>query len=103
MTPLQIKGSDTKKVIVVTKFSQLPEYLAEKGIDFDEVIPRIDHPAQIRDCIVIGVIPLHLAAEAYRVIEIPLRMTDELRGRDLTLDEIRSIARNPRKFMVFED
>ena len=103
MSPLQIKGNDAKKVIVVTKHHALPEYLAEQGFDFDEVIERIDNPAQIRDCIVIGVIPLHLAAEAYRVVEIPLRMTEELKAKDLTLEEIRKIARRPRTFMVFED
>jgi putative CRISPR-associated protein (TIGR02620 family) len=91
------------RIIVVTKHPALPEVLAEDGIEFHEVIEHIDHPSQIADAHVIGVIPLHLACVAYRVTEIPLKLTVEQKGKVLSKEEIRTAIRAPRTFVVFED
>ena len=79
--------------IIVTRHPALVEYLKEIGvITGDE--PVITHATEedVMGKDVIGVLPLSLASVANRVTEVTLNLTPEMRGRELSLDEIRSVA-----------
>lgn len=81
------------ETIVVTRHPALRELLVERGIISPDT-PVISHasPDDIRNRHVIGVLPLSLAALAESVTEIPLRLTEEMRGRELSIDDLRNIA-----------
>lgn len=81
-------------MIVVTRHQGLVEYLREIGlIGPDAQVVAHAAPEQIRGQHVIGVLPLHLAAECASVTEIPLDLAPSQRGRELSLDEVRACAR----------
>ena len=79
--------------VVVTRHAALVEYLTELG-----VVPAgtevVTHATveQVRGRHVFGVLPLHLAAEAASVTEVTLRVPAELRGVELTLEQVRQFA-----------
>lgn len=79
--------------IVVTRHAALVDLLVERGL-IPEGTPVIDHatPADVAGQDVIGVLPLSLAALANSVTEVPLRLTPEMRGKELDLNIIRQIA-----------
>lgn len=81
------------ETIVVTRHPALVDLLVERGI-IEAGTPVISHatPEQVAYRDVIGVLPLSLAALANSVTEIPLALTPELRGQELDLDTLRSIA-----------
>jgi putative CRISPR-associated protein (TIGR02620 family) len=79
--------------IVITRHPALLDLLIERGI-VDRDTPVLTHasPAEVEGKHVIGVLPLHLAVHAVTVTEIPLALKPEMRGRELTLDELRPLA-----------
>lgn len=79
--------------IVVTRHPALVELLVERGL-IEQGTPVISHatPEQVQGKNVIGVLPLSLASLANSVTEIPLALTPEMRGKELDLDTLRSIA-----------
>lgn len=83
--------SDT---IVVTRHAALVQYLIEQGL-VSASVSVITHatPDDVRDKHVIGVLPLSLAALAASVTEVPLILPAELRGHELTLEQVRAHAR----------
>jgi len=87
--------------LVVTRHPALVEYLREAGIVGDnvEVVAQVT-PEQVRGRHVVGVLPLHLAAEADRVTVVPLAVPPELRGQELSLEQVRELAGEPRTFIV---
>ena len=89
--------------VVVTRHQALIEYLIELGLITPET-PVISHasPDQIKGKDVIGVLPLSLASLAKSITEIPLTLTPEDRGRELSIERLRKIAGNPRTYSVKE-
>lgn len=87
--------------VIVTRHPALVDLLIEKGL-VDKGTPVLDHAshADVSGKDVFGILPLHLAAAANTVTEIPMRMTRDMRGAELTLDEIREIAEEPRTYKV---
>lgn len=87
--------------VIVTRHPALVEYLIEKRY-VTTGTPALTHcaPEDIKGKHVLGVLPLHLAAHAARVTEIPLSMPPEMRGKELSIEEVRSIAQPPRTFEV---
>lgn len=79
--------------IIVTRHPALVDLLIERGL-VEPDAPVISHatPEQIADKDVIGVLPLNLAALANSVTEIPLSLTPDMRGKELDLETLRSIA-----------
>jgi len=90
--------------VIVTRHSALVDYAREIGI-IDESTPVLAHVSaeDVRGKDVIGVLPLHLAAEAASVTEIPLALTPEDRGKELDIARLREIAGQPRTFVVCKD
>lgn len=87
--------------LVVTRHPGLVTYLREMGL-IDATAEVVSHADadMVRDRIVYGVLPLHLAAEARSVVHIPLAIPPELRGRELTLPEVRQLAGEPEVYRV---
>lgn len=79
--------------VVVTRHPALVALLEERGL-IPANTPVISHatPDQVAGKDVIGVLPLSLAALANSVTEVPLALTPELRGKELDLETLRSIA-----------
>lgn len=76
------------RTIIVTRHAGAVEWLARHGIT-GEVIPHVADPALIRGRVVIGALPLHLAAEAECIGSIDLPgLPPEKRGADLTPEEM---------------
>lgn len=87
--------------IIVTRHTSLVEYLREMGFFTGpaEVKAQVQ-PEDVAGRHVIGVLPLHLAALADRVTTVDLEIPAELRGAELTLDQLRSFARSVRTYRV---
>jgi hypothetical protein len=95
--------SKTKAVetVVVTRHPALVEYLVEIGLVEEgvEVVSHADEDA-VRGRHVVGVLPLRLAALAASITEVPLILPPELRGVELTLDQIRPHAGEATTYVV---
>ena len=82
------------ETIIVTRHPALVEYLFEQGIApaGTRVLAHVS-PDDVRGKRVVGLLPLHLAAEAASVVEVPLDLPAELRGVELTIEQVRALAR----------
>lgn len=82
--------------VIVTRHVGLVEYLKAQSLlsTHADVLSHVD-AAQIRGRHVVGVLPLHLAAAALVVTEVPLHIPPELRGQELTADQVAEYAGAP--------
>ena len=89
---------------VITRHDALVEYLLEIGLIEQGNYELIVHatPEQIEGQHVIGVLPLHLAAYAASVTEVPLSIPAELRGQELSIDQVRRFAGEPATYIVIK-
>lgn len=87
--------------VVVTRHSALIELLKEMGL-VDDGVQVIAHATadDVRGRHVIGVLPLSLAVEAAMVTEIPLDIPQELRGKELTIEQLRLYSSDSRTYVV---
>lgn len=88
--------------IVVTRHPALVDYLLEQGVISVGEFRLITH-ATIDDVAgkdVIGVLPMALASAANTITEVPLMVPQELRGRELSLDQVREFAGAPVTYKV---
>lgn len=93
-----------KKQPVVTRHKALVAYLLDKDIIKEGEYKLIEHAdykdVEGRD--VIGVLPLQLASYAKSVTEVPLKLTPEMRGKELTFEEVEKVAEEPVQYIVRE-
>ena len=91
------------KTIVVTRHRALLEYLREIGLTngTEEVFTHVTAD-DVYGKHVIGVIPARLATQAWCVTEVPLDVPEKLRGKELTLEQIRKCAGEPWTYCVTE-
>ena len=89
--------------VIVTRHPALVSFLIEMGLA-DKSTPVIGHatPEAIKGKNVLGVLPLHLAVEAKSVTEVPMDIPPEMRGKELTIEQMRQYALTPRTYQVFE-
>jgi hypothetical protein len=87
--------------VIVTRHAALVEVLAE---DYGYVGPVISHATadDVRGKCVVGVLPLHLAAVAESVTEVTLNLPPELRGKELTVEEVRKHLKGLTTYRVEE-
>lgn len=87
--------------LIITRHPGLLEFLLQEGVLVGSV-PVLAHAKaeDLRGKVVIGVLPLHLAAEADLVIEAQLDLTPEMRGKELSADEVRRVFRGFRAYRV---
>jgi len=93
-----------KKQPVVTRHKALLAYLLDKDIIKEGEYKWIEH-ATINDVEgrdVIGVLPLQLCAYAKSITEVPLKLTPEMRGKELTFEEVEKVAGKPIQYIVRE-
>jgi len=97
-----IKAIRGENVIIVTRHPALVEYLQEQGIVVQGECDQVSHatPEDVRGKHVIGVLPLRLAAEAATVTEIPLDIPPELRGTELSIEQLREYGDVPVTYRV---
>ena len=74
--------------IIITRHRGLVEYLAQQGIEGTVVSHASEKDVTGRD--VIGVLPLRLACLTQRFVEVSLTIPLELRGVEMTLEQIKS-------------
>jgi len=87
--------------LVVTRHPGLVEYLRELGLVGDDV-EIIDHatPEKVAGRHVCGVLPHSLSCLTASFTEVPLRLTPELRGKELDLETLRKVAGAPVTYRV---
>lgn len=91
------------KKVVVTRYKSLVEYLKElKLIDEKTEIISHAHVEDVKGKHVLGVLPLWLSSRAEKITEIQLRLPNEKRGKELTIEEVRFFALAPRTYVVKE-
>lgn len=86
---------DEIQKVIVTRHHSLVELLILRGlVGANEDIPVLSHVTtdEVRGKHVFGVLPLHLAAAADRVTEIPIRVPESLRGKELDIEQLRKYA-----------
>ena len=91
--------------VIVTRHLALLDYLEEKGVisskDRADVVAHATLK-DVRNKQVIGVLPNFLACEAGSLTEIPLKLTPEDRGKELSLERIREVAGDPVTYIVIK-
>lgn len=92
---------EEEKVVIVTRHQGAVEWLKSQGIE-GKVISHADADA-VRGKVVIGNIPLNLAALAAVVMSIEMpNIKPEDRGRDLTSDEMIAAGAQLRAYVIFD-
>ncbi len=87
------------ETVIVTRHAALVEVLAEDFGITGRVLPHATEADIVGKCVV-GVLPLHLAAKAAKVGSIVLDLPAELRGMELTAEQVRKYATNLEWFVV---
>lgn len=87
--------------VVVTRHPGLVEYLRELGLatEATEVISHAS-PEAVRGKRVCGVLPHSLSCLCESFTEVPLALPAELRGAELTLEQVRQYASAPVTYIV---
>lgn len=87
--------------VIVTRHPGLIEYLKEIGMA-DEHTIVLSHAsvADIRGLHVVGVLPHSLSCECAYFTEVPLNLPVELRGVELSLEQVRQYAGRPVTYLV---
>ena len=87
--------------VIVTRHPALVEFLVSRELVGTDV-PVIEHATadQVRGKHVFGVLPMHLAREAACVTEIPMNIPQELRGQELTVEQVYKFAGEPWTYTV---
>jgi putative CRISPR-associated protein (TIGR02620 family) len=90
------------KKIVVTRHTALIDYLLEIGLIATDDYTVINHATEkdIQGKDVIGVLPIGMASLVNSITEIPLSLTAEMRGKELSLEDLREIAGTPATYKV---
>lgn len=87
--------------LIVTRHPGLVDYLRELGLA-EEDVEVISHatPEAVTGHHVCGVLPHSLSCLTASFTEVPLRLTPELRGKELDLATLREIAEKPVTYRV---
>lgn len=90
--------------IIVTRHPALAAYLHEKGlVEADTpIITHVFDPEEIKGKHVFGVLPFHLCALCAKITNVPLNLSLEQRGSELTLEAIRKCAMKPVTYVIKE-
>lgn len=87
--------------VIVTRHAALVRYLSALGLSGPET-KVISHatPDQIRDRHVAGVLPHSLSCLTASFTEVPLFLPPELRGKELTYEQVKEFAGEPATYIV---
>lgn len=89
--------------LIVTRHPALKDYLIERGVA-DASTPVLPHAsaADVEGKAVAGVLPLHLAAACGSLTTVELALPLEMRGKELSLDDMRKYCKGLRTFVVWD-
>jgi hypothetical protein len=87
--------------VIITRHEALKDMLIQDGYVPADT-PVISHatPEDLKGKHVYEVLPLHLASEAETVTEVPMKLREDQRGRELSLEETREAAGQPVTYRV---
>jgi len=90
--------------LVVTRHQALVEYLEEKEMIAEgaKVISHVSSADEVRGKKVVGVLPHNLSCLCETFTEIPIALPPELRGKDLSLEDIRKYIDGPPMTYIVE-
>ena len=90
--------------VIVTRHPALAQVLREDAV-VPEATPVIEHATadNVRGRHVYGVLPLHLAAEADRLTTVDLDLPAELRGQELTVEQVRQYRTGSTTYLVVRE
>jgi hypothetical protein len=95
------KEGKMKIEVIVTRHPALVEYLRELGLVGEEVVVLTHASSEdVKGRHVAGVLPHSLSCLTKSFTEIPLRLTPEMRGKELDLITLREIADPPVTYRV---
>lgn len=87
--------------IIVTRHRGLVEYLKELGLaNENSVVQSHATTDDVRDKHVCGVLPHSLSALTASFTEVPLTLPPDLRGVELSLEQVRQYAGTPETYIV---
>lgn len=94
-------GQENRVDLVVTRHPGLVEYLRELGLATDSVeVVAHATPENVAGKRVCGVLPHSLSCLCNTFTEVPLNLPAELRGQELTLEQVRLFAGEPVTYTV---
>lgn len=85
-------------VVIVTRHAGAVEWLRRHGVE-GEVVAQAD-AATVAGRVVVGALPLHLAALAAEVVAIDMNLPPNLRGVDLTPEQMDECGATLRRYRV---
>ena len=89
------------ETVVVTRHLGLVEYLIELGLcSKDTQIIQHGTAEDVRGKHVIGVLPMYLAVLAESITEVHMSIPEELRGQELTLEQMLMYGGKPLTYRV---
>lgn len=93
---------DDVETIVVTRHDALVAYLLETGVITEGEYTLVAHvsPELVQDKHVIGILPHSLSVLTRSFTEVPLSLPAELRGKELTIEDMRKYAQPPVTYKV---
>ena len=87
--------------LIVTRHPGLVEYLIEEGIaPVDVEVISHASPEIVKGRHVCGVLPHSLSCLTASFTEVPLKLPQELRGKELTIEDVRKYAGHPVTYKV---
>lgn len=90
--------------LIVTRHQGLVDYLLNEkvitGTEMPEMISHVADPAVLDGKRVLGVLPLSLAVRCASVTELVLDLPAELRGKELSVDQLREYSRGLKTYRV---
>lgn len=89
--------------VIITRHQALVEYCKEIGLIGDDV-EIITHasPEAVKDKHVLGVLPHSLSCLCATFTEIPLSLPPEMRGKELSIEDMRKYAQAPMTYKVIQ-
>ena len=89
--------------LIVTRHPALKDYLIERGVA-DAATPVLPHAGieDVQDKAVAGVLPLHLAAACASLTTVELALPLEMRGKELSIEDMRRYCKGLRTFVVWD-
>ena len=89
--------------LIVTRHPALKDYLIERGVA-DASTPVMPHAnaADVQGKAVAGILPMHLAALTSSFTTVELALPLEMRGKELTLVDMKRYCKGLRTFVVWD-
>ena len=98
---MRFMRSTTNIDVIVSRHIGLVQHLADIGIGGPGTL-ILEHATadDVRGQNVAGVLPLHMAALCRRYVEVPLNLPPELRGQELSADQVAQYAGAPVEYQI---